>query len=352
MAVPPPVVEPEEPSNRWPWIALALGLLVIAVGVGVFLFDRQRSVNITVEGTPTLSAVARAASPGPPPTLVPPTLPPSATLAPTATALPSPTAAPTPTAQPTVSPAPPAPTQAPAAPTPLAAAAQPANPAPGQPAPPANPAPAQPAPPANPAAGQPAPAPAGQPTPPPAGQPAPANPPPTQPAAPTAAPSPTPFAGQVASAGGFGNTRADFDSTYGPPAGETPEHLVVYRKNNMELHVSFGSDPSGRAALLVEMPQPQTNASPFTIQSATAEAHRLLPRDAQPPNPPQEGNDQFVVERYTSQLLAQALPAGANGGQPGQFMVVYVRDPAQQSRISRFIIGPGTDPQALVNQGR
>jgi hypothetical protein len=184
------------------------------------------------------------------------------------------------------------------------------------------------------------------------GQPAPANPPPGQPAAPTPPPSPTPFGGQVANAGGFGNTRADFDSTYGPPAGETPEHLVVYRKNDMELHVSFVSDPSGRAALLVEMPQPQTNASPFTIQSATPEAHRLLPRDAQPPNPPQEGNDQFVVERYTSQLLAQALPAGANGGQPGQFMVVYVRDPAQQSRISRFIIGPGNDPQALVNQGR
>jgi hypothetical protein len=348
MAVPPPVVEPDEPSNRWPWIALALGLLVIAVGVGVFLFNRQRSVNITVEGTPTLPAVARAASPGPPPTLVPPTLPPSATLAPTATPLPSPTAPPTPTAQPTVPPppaAPPAPTQPPAAPTPLPAAAAPANPAAGQPGP-ANPPAAQPAPTSPPAA--PPSSPGGQPTPPPAA----ANPAPTQAAAPSAPPSPTPFAGQLANAGGFGNTRADFDSTYGPPAGETPEHLVVYRKNNMELHVSFVSDPSSRAALLVEMPQPQTNASPFTIESATSEAHRLLPRDAQPPNPPQEGNDQFVVERYTSQLLAQALPAGANGGQPGQLMVVYVRDPAQPNRISRFIIGPGNDPQALVNQGR
>jgi hypothetical protein len=229
---------------------------------------------------------------------------------------------------------------------------------------------AQPAP-ANPPAGQSAPAnpTTSQPTPTavaaPAGQPAPANPPPGQPTPvskpaaqstpPATPPSPTPFAGQVAGAGGAGNTRADFDQAYGAAAGETPEHLIVYRKNNMEFHVNFVPDPNGRAALLVEMPQPQTNASPLTIESATADAHRLLPRDAQPPNPQQEGSDQFVVERYTSQLFAQALPASAfsaNGGQPGQFLVVYVRDPAQQSRITRFIIGAGNDPQALLNQGR
>ena len=76
------------------------------------------------------------------------------------------------------------------------------------------------------------------------------------------------------------------------------------------------------------------------------ESHKLLPRDAQPPNPPQEPSPQYVVERYTSQALAQALP-----GQASQFLVVYVRDPAKATRISRFIIGPGTDPNALVTQG-
>jgi hypothetical protein len=327
MAVRPPVAEPGEPSNRWPWVALALGLLIIVVAVAYFLFNRQSSVNVTVQGTPTVAAVARAgtASPGPPPTLVAPTLPPSATLAPTATAAPSPTPPPAPTNTP-VPTAPPTPAQA----------AAPPPPPPAQPTQP--PAPNQPA---------------AQPT---------QTPPSTQATAqatpsPSAAtpPSPTPFAGQVANSGGLGNTRADFDAAYGQAVGETPEHLVVYRKNNFEYHVNFVPDPNGRAALLVEMPQPQTNAAPFTLESAMAEAHKLLPKDAQPPNPQPEGSDQFVVERYTSQLLGQALPANvftANQGQPGQFLVVYVRDPAQQGRVSRFIIGPGTDPQALMNQGR
>ena len=86
-----------------------------------------------------------------------------------------------------------------------------------------------------------------------------------------------------------------------------------------------------------------------------AEARKLLPKDAQPPNPPPEGNERFVVERFTSQSLAQALPAdafAANKGQPGQFMAVYVRDTQQQARITRIIIGPGNDPQSLIDQGR
>jgi hypothetical protein len=339
MAVQPPVGEPGEPSNRWPWIALALGLLVIAVAVAFFLFNRQRTVNITVESTPTVAAAARAgaASPGPP-TLVSPTVLPSGTLAPTGTPVATATAIPVPTkpVAPTQPPVPP-PTE-PAAPPPTQLpAVQAAPPPPTQPAQAAAPTlPAQPA---------------AQPTQPPAPTQATA-----QPAPPPAAPlSPTPFVGQVANLGGAGNTRADFDAAYGPPVGETADHLVVYRRNNLEYHVNFVPDPSGRAAVLVEMPQPQTNASPFTIESAMAEAHKLLPKDAQPPNPQPEGSDQFVVERYTSQLLGQALPANvftANKGQPGQFLLVYVRDSAQQSRITRFIVGPGTDPQALINQGR
>jgi hypothetical protein len=157
----------------------------------------------------------------------------------------------------------------------------------------------------------------------------------------------------VANSGGLGNTRADLDQAYGAAAGETPEHLVVYRKNNLEYHVGFVPDPNGRADLIVELPQ--QNAQPWTIEQAQAEGHKLLPKDAQPPNPTAEGADQFVVERYTSQTLAQALPAQvftANKGQPGQFLAVYVKDSPQGNKITRIILGPGNDPQALINQGR
>jgi hypothetical protein len=127
----------------------------------------------------------------------------------------------------------------------------------------------------------------------------------------------------------------------------------VYRKNNVEYHVGFVPDPNGRAALIVELP-PQ-GAQSFALDQAMAEARKLLPKDAQPPNAQPEGNERFVVERYTSQSLAQALPAEtftANKGQPGQFLAVYVRDAQQQARITRLIIGPGNDPQALIDQGR
>jgi hypothetical protein len=127
----------------------------------------------------------------------------------------------------------------------------------------------------------------------------------------------------------------------------------VYRKNNIEYHVGFVPDPNGRAALIVELP-PQ-GAQSFTLEQVMAEARKLLPKDAQPPNPTAEGNDRFVVERYTSQSLAQALPAAAftaTTGQPGQFLAVYVRDPQQQERITRLILGPGNDPQALINLGQ
>src|SRR5437763_9261903 len=102
---PPPTApgRPDDPSNRWPWIALALGVLIIVFAVLYFFLNRPSSVNITVEGTPTVNPVARAstASPGPPPTLAPPTPPTSAPLAPTATPIPAPTPAP-PTSTPVV----------------------------------------------------------------------------------------------------------------------------------------------------------------------------------------------------------------------------------------------------------
>jgi hypothetical protein len=278
-------------------------ILVVAAVVIFFVNRPSSSVNINLEGTPTPNPVARAgvASPSPPPTLVPPTLPPSASLAPTLTPLPAPTATPAPpTPPPSPTPAPPPPT-----PRPAVAAAPSASPA----------------------------AQAAQPT-----------------APPTAPPSPTPFAGQVSAGGGLGNTRADVDAAYGAPAGETANNLVVFRKNNVEYHVGLVPDLNGRSAVIVELPI-QTAQLP-ALPQAQAEAHRLIPRDAQPPNSAPEGNNQFVVERYTSQTLAQALPSqlfSPGGGEPGSFLIVFVKDAS--GNISRWILGPGNDPNALIAQG-
>jgi len=98
---------------------------------------------------------------------------------------------------------------------------------------------------------------------------------------------------------------------------------------------------------------PVQGGQPLTLQQAQQQAHALLPKDAQPPNPTPEGNDQFVVERYTSASLAQALPpesVSAGGGQPGQLMIVYVKN--AQGQITRWIVGPGNDPNALISQGQ
>ncbi|HEY3063634.1 MAG TPA: hypothetical protein VGL99_32075, partial [Chloroflexota bacterium] len=107
-----------------------------------------------------------------------------------------------------------------------------------------------------------------------------------------------------------------------------------------------------RAALIVEIPP--TNP-PLTIAMAMTEARKLLPRDAQPPSPPAEGNDQFVVQRFTSQSLLDALgpePFDARQTPPGQIMVVYARDPAQNTRIARIVVGIGTDPAELLARDR
>jgi len=290
-----------------PWILVGLVGLLILVGVLAFLFTRPRDVTLNIEGTPT--ALARAASPGVPPTLAVPTLPPSQ---------------PTTTPQPTPSPVP----------------TKPAAPTPAPTPPPAKPAPTQP------------PAQAAQPTPEvkPATATQPAQPPPSP--APPAPPSPTAITAQIAGPGGVGNTRQDLDTALGAPVGETPQHLVAYRKNNLEYHVEFTPEPGGRAALIVEIPQP---SPPMTLEMAMAEARKLLPRDAQPPAPPPEGTDQFVVQRFSSQSLLDALgpePFEATQTPPGQIMVVYAREAAQNGRIVRIVVGIGNDPAELLARDR
>jgi hypothetical protein len=305
---------PDDPSNRWPWVALVLGAFILVV-VGVFFFysTQSRTVNVNVGSTPTVSSVAVApiatatlptvAAPTPVATITPVPVP----SRPAATSTPLPSVPTVPVAAPTLATVVPV-----AAPTLPARAAEPTLAAPTPTTLPASPSP-------------------------------------VAPATPSPLPSPTPFTGQVAGAGGVGNTRADVEAAYGAPVGETPGHLVVYRKNTFEYHVQYVPDLNGRAALIVEIPQP--SATPLTLPMASAEAHKLLPKDAQPPSPQQEGNDQYVVERYVSQTLAQAVPAqvfATNKGEPGQIMAVYVRNTAQAARVSRIIVGPGSDAAALV----
>jgi hypothetical protein len=305
---------PTDPTRRFPWIALALGLLVVAVIGAFFLLNRPRTVNLTAEATPSVSPAAQAQSPqaGPPPTFTPP----PAVLPATDTPLPTPT-------------------RVPVAPSPSGFVPGPGNPS--------TPAPAAAAAPTEPGSSTALPAaPPGQ-APGAAGQPAQAAPATPTPAPPT----PTPFAGQVGPAGGLGNTRQDIDGAYGAPAGQTPDQLVVYRKNNVEYHVGFTPDPP-RAWLIAEQVPQGTQMTP---EQASPEARKLFPRDAQPRSSQPEGNNQFVVERFASQTLGQAIPADQfqqRSGNPGDFLAVYARDPAQAGRITRIIVGIGDDPNVLL----
>ena len=123
---------------------------------------------------------------------------------------------------------------------------------------------------------------------------------------------------------------------------------MVFRKDNIEYHVDLAPDLNGRETLVAVIPQ-----QPMTQEAASADARKFVPRDVQPPNPQPEGNQQFVVQRFTSQTLAQALgpePFAAVQAQPGELLAVYVRD--QGGRITRIVVGIGNDPSALVNRGR
>jgi hypothetical protein len=145
----------------------------------------------------------------------------------------------------------------------------------------------------------------------------------------------------------MGNTRQDVDSAYGPPTGQTPDQLVAYRKTTVEYHVGYTPDPP--RAWLIEELVPQGTA--MTIEQAMPEARKLFPRDAQPRSAQPEGNNQFVVERFRSATLGEAIPPEQfqqRGGNPGDFLAVYARDPAQAGRITRIIVGIGDDPNVLL----
>lgn len=165
----------------------------------------------------------------------------------------------------------------------------------------------------------------------------------------TVAPEPTatPFAAEVAPAGGLGNTRAAIDGAVGPPTGETSGRLVVYRKGSSEVRVKYTPDPP-RSMLVVQIPP--ANA-PLTFEAAVGQSRALLPKDSAPRTSGPEGNAAFVVERFTSPTLARALPAALfeeRHGQPGDLLVVYQKD--RSGHVARVLVGAGDDPDLLIEQ--
>ena len=156
---------------------------------------------------------------------------------------------------------------------------------------------------------------------------------------PTATPVPTPFAGEPSLPGGIGNTRVSLEKTLGQATGETGGKLVVFRQPGREVHVQFSSDPP-RAQLVADTLNP-----PLAFDAAVREARKLFPTDAQPRSAAPEGNAQFVVERFTSQQLGQALSLAA-----GDFSVVYEKNAS--GAVTAILLGLGDDLDAIQTDGR
>ena len=82
----------------------------------------------------------------------------------------------------------------------------------------------------------------------------------------------------------------------------------------------------------------------MTLDSGRQVAHGLLPNDAQARSSQPEGNESFIVERYHSNTLAQAVPpelARDWGGQAGDLIVIYQKTPSSPDRIDRAIVAIG-----------
>jgi LPXTG-site transpeptidase (sortase) family protein len=156
---------------------------------------------------------------------------------------------------------------------------------------------------------------------------------------PTATPVPTPYAGEPSLPGGIGNTRVNLDKAFGQAGGETGGKLVVFHHPGGDVHVRFTADPP-RAQLVAEFLNP-----PLAFDAAVREARKLIPSDTQPRTAAPEGNAQFVVERFSSMQLGQALSLPS-----GDFSVVYTRNPA--GAIGSIELGVGDDLDAIQTDAR
>ena len=158
-------------------------------------------------------------------------------------------------------------------------------------------------------------------------------------ALPTATPVPTPYAGEPAPAGGIGNTRPNVEKAFGFATGETSiSKLAVFRPRDApprEVHVHFTPDPQRAALVSIAF-----NA-PVAYDAAVAESRKLLPTDTRSRTAAPEGNPQFIVERFVSVSLEQALGNG-------EFSVIYTRD--ARGAVTSVILGLGNDLTALMEQ--
>jgi LPXTG-site transpeptidase (sortase) family protein len=166
---------------------------------------------------------------------------------------------------------------------------------------------------------------------------------------------------QVSAKGGLGNTDADLASAFGPPVGESSPGLAVYRKPSGTATATSNNEPRAqladfdqpappaRRALLVAQVPPAD--APLTFDAAVRLSRSYSPKDAQPRTAAPEGNQRFVVERFTSPDLAATLPPEwftDRQGQPGDFIVVYLR--RSDGRIALVIVGIGDDAERLLAQ--
>jgi LPXTG-site transpeptidase (sortase) family protein len=152
------------------------------------------------------------------------------------------------------------------------------------------------------------------------------------------APTPVPpFVGEPSLPGGVGNTRVNIEKAFGLATGETSGKLVVFRQTGREIRVAFTPDPP-RAFLVVALP-----ATGLSFEAAIKESRKLFPTDTRPRGAAPEGNPKFVVERFTSPTLAEALGSG-------DFSVLYTRD--AKGTFSSIVLGLGDDFAALLEHAR
>jgi LPXTG-site transpeptidase (sortase) family protein len=152
---------------------------------------------------------------------------------------------------------------------------------------------------------------------------------------------------QVSPRGGLGNTDSDLAAGYGGPVGQSAAGLAVYRRAGAEHQAALleAGAQVRRAAVVVDR-----LAAPLSLEAAARESRGLLPKDTQPRSAGPEGNARFVVERFSSPALAEAVPAEwfqTRGAQPGEFIVVYAK--AADGRITDIVAGVGNDPSGLLD---
>jgi LPXTG-site transpeptidase (sortase) family protein len=156
---------------------------------------------------------------------------------------------------------------------------------------------------------------------------------------------------QISPRGGLGNTDADLAVAFGPPGGESATGLAVYRASagTVEHRAQLSDVAAGssrRALLVADVPPAGT---PLSFDAAVARSRSLLPNDVRPRASGPEGNQRFIVERFTSPALAELLspsPSLNLRGQPGDLLVVYAKRP--DGRIAYLVVGAGDDADALL----